>query len=208
MNDKFTIRDFFAYFLCGSVFFIELYFAEFNKINDTLYSQRENIKDYATLLIFSSLPITYFAGQIIQSIDTVFYAIGQKLWQSNKKEPTYFKKYCYLLFAGHRTSGILNLRKIRPKEYWKKCNELELVSKYGHAEYWYIMNDLFKGVTLISVFFSFYTLLNCNLSLGTVFLLISLLFWYRARYYAVIFIDTVYSTREALDLIKVENVKS
>ena len=207
MNDKFTIRDFFAYFFCGCAFYIALFIVEFNRIINLIIANKDYLKDNSTVIVFLSLPIIYFTGQIVQSIDTPFYIIGSRLWKIYKKHPNWFWKGLYLLVCSHRVSGKLNLRNIDTKTFWDKCNELTLVSKYGHGEYWYIMNDLFKGVTLISFSSSCYSFLNCKILLGFILLFSTFIFWVRARYFATIFIDTILSTRDALDKIKPENVK-
>jgi uncharacterized protein (UPF0332 family) len=59
MNDKFTIRDFFAYFLSGCYFYMAIFFSNFETINAFLLNEKENLKDHSTLLIFIALPFIY-----------------------------------------------------------------------------------------------------------------------------------------------------
>lgn len=207
MNDKFTLRDFFAYFFCGCGFFIALLFFNFNKIFYFYLYHSQLLKDNSTLIIFILLPIFYFTGQIIQSIDTPFYILGSKIWYYEKDNPDKFLKILYKIISSHRITGKLNEKEINSNDFWFKCNELSLISKYDRAEYSYIMNDLFKGLVIIVSFFSLYSFILLDLKKGFVFLFFTFLFWTRARYFATIFIDTVVSTRKALDNIKTENVK-
>ena len=207
MTDKFTIRDFFAYFLSGCALYLALLVSEFDKIYTFFIANKDFIKDNSAIIIFGVLPIVYFTGQTIQSIDTLFYEMGVVIWRLNEKYKNKFLKGLYYILCSHRISGNLNLRNIPTKEFCTKCNELELVSKYGHAEYWYIMNDLFKGVTLINLTFAAYSLFICKFDLGLIFLFLTFIFWVRARYYATIFIDTIISTRDALETIKPETKK-
>jgi hypothetical protein len=140
-------------------------------------------------------------------VDTVIYGLGQKLWRLHSEKSDEFYKCLYIIIASHRISGNLNLRKINVPDFWKKCNELEIASKYGHSEYWYIMNDLFKGITVINLFCTIYLLIQCKFMGGGIFIILTFLLWYRAKYYATIFIDTVLSTRDALNSFKQENSK-
>ena len=209
MSDKFTIRDFFAYFLCGFAFIIALLYTNFERIVQIIVdTPKENIEKVSSFLIFLTIPVAYFCGQFIQSLDVIFYTVGDKIWKSYQSKSNRLKKIVYYLISGHRITGSLNLRNIGLYDFWKKCNELELVSKYGHAEYSYIMNGLFHGITLISSLFSVYNFCYGSPEKGLIFLGLVFLFWIRAKFYATIFIDTVLSTREALDHINPTSIKS
>lgn len=208
MNDKFTIRDFFAYFFCGFAFIIAFSFSELNWIILFIKNNSEFLKNNSTVIIFFCLPFIYFIGQMVQTIDTLFYEISLKFWQSYVVKKTGLKKFCYWILAKHRISGNLNLKKVDVAGFWKKCDELEMVSKYGRCEYWYIMNDLYKGISLFSFGFSIFNFCNCHYFKAIIFLLLTALFWLRAKYFAVNFINGILSAREALNSISPENVKT
>ena len=72
MNDKFTIRDFFAYFLSGCAFTIALFIVDYQKIITALSVQKENLKDFYSI-IFLKVPFFEDIGiKTLEYLDSLF----------------------------------------------------------------------------------------------------------------------------------------
>lgn len=212
MNDKFTFRDFLAYFLTGMALIIGLLIVNYEIIyrilnpNSQEYEAQKNllsfIKDNNTFLALASIPFIYFIGQIVHSIDTIFYFFGRFLWRVSGKfdnrgiAGTLGKKVLSILIAlinGYRVTGTLNRMKIDVETFWQKSAKLQVANQYASSEYWYVMNDLFKGLTLISFcLFIFYS------AWWKLLLILTFLFALRAKYFAENFIRSVEKSEEAL----------
>ena len=205
MYGKVTMRDVFVYLLSGLAFLIALISADYNWCLSNRYLFASIFKGNTAVITFAILTVLYFAGHIIHSLDTVLYGVAKVVWKRKKSSKGMY--FFYFIIAGHRVSGNINLRNKRSEFIEQTYNELELLSKSKHSEYFYIMNDLFKGLTLIALLFVGYTLKDFRIVACFIYLSLLLLFWYRARYYANSFIDTVESTRAALDRIGLQNIK-
>lgn len=212
MNDKFTFRDFLVYFLTGMALIIGLLIVNYEIIYRILnpdsqeYEAQKNllsfIKDNNTFLALVSIPVIYFIGQIVHSIDTIFYFFGRLLWRASGKfdnpgvAGTFGKKVLSILIAlinGYRITGTLNRMKIDVETFWQKSAKLQVANQYASSEYWYVMNDLFKGLTLIS-----FCLLIIYSAWWKLLLILTFLFALRARYFAENFIRSVEKSEEAL----------
>lgn len=201
MGDKFTVRDFFTYILSGCCVYLCFFIIEYYMIQEFVKEHKNFIKDYSTLLLFISLPILYFTGQILQSLDMLLYFIGKgikKRIDNPEKSKQKIYLFLYKIISRHRITGNLMLKGIIDSEFWKKCNALELASKYSHAEYSYILNDLFKGVLILTSVCTVYTFVKEDYYLCIFFFINTFLSWLRAIHYANIFVDTVNSSHQIL----------
>ena len=165
---------------------------------------QSDILEHKTLTIFLLIPVLYLIGQLVHGIDLVFFKLGRLIW--------YLKNYwdsrnfwfalglinlSNFILNGHRISGNLNRLSILPKDFWKMASELQLKGIYSKVEYWHLMNDLFKGITLISVFWIGYYSVYYSFNKRLFFIVISIICWYRARHMAINFIS---STRNIYNL--------
>lgn len=212
MGDKFTFRDFLVYFLTGIALIIGLLIVNYEIVYRTLdpnsseYEAQKNllsfIKDNNTILALASIPFVYFTGQIIHSIDTIVYFLGRLLWRFFDKlsgqgvAENIGRKVLSVIIVminGYRITGTLNRMKIDVETFWQKTARLQIANQYASSEYWYVMNDLFKGLTLISFcLFLFYS------AWWKLLLVLTFLFALRARYFAENFISSVEKCDEAL----------
>jgi hypothetical protein len=201
MGDKFTIRDFFTYLLCGCCVYLCFFIVEYSLIKEFVKTHKEFFKDNSTLILFIGLPILYFTGHFLQSLDMLLYFLGREIRERinnpniTKKD---FLKLIYSILSRHRVTGNLIKKEIDEKSFWTKCNALELASKYGHAEYSYIQNDMFKGLFILSLICSIYTFIQGHYYLTIFFCFATFLSWLRAIHYANIFVDTVNNTYKVL----------
>lgn len=191
MNDKFTIRDFFAYFLSGIAI---LLFALVNSYDSTLkflVANKEIIKDFTALIIFFTIPIAYFLGQTLHGLDTLLF-IFAKLTRKIKRNSFFWYALYPFTFAlnGPRISGFLFLQKKDIETFWSNCAKLQVEKSYASCEYWYVMNDLFKGLSFGSLIFSFISFYSNTRLLAICYLLLSMIFWFRAYFFAKTFIES------------------
>lgn len=208
MNDKYTLRDFLVYFTTGIYLLMTvLYEFQLSFLNYFSISQKELLENI-TITIFLLIPILYLIGQIIHGIDLLFFKFGRYIWDLK----CFFDKKNYwfgiglinalnFLFNGYRVSGNLNQRKIPTKDFWKMASKLQLNNSFSKVEYWNLMNDLFKGLTLISVFWITYYSINYSPNNRLFYIVTFIIFWYRARHMATNFISStknIFNTSNSL----------
>lgn len=205
MNDKFTIRDFFVFFLCGVAALFSLLITQYKYAFDFITwlnkdenkSIKEFIKDYSTIFGFLSIPFFYFLGQIIQSLDVLFIAIIKKIRNIIKiKSGNIIFKTINYVFDRYRITGSLTLQNIDVEIFWQKTAKLQVENKYSSCEYWYVMNDLFKGLTLTCLVLGLFSLISGNNA--WIMISLSILFWFRAKHFVDNFIRSVIKTYNAL----------
>ena len=163
---------------------------------------KSDIKDNATLTVFLLLPSLYLAGHIVHGIDLLIFKFGRYVWDFKENHKTTLKKFLLLpifnltnfLINGNRVTGMLNEKGIDSHEFWKHVSKLQYDGKFQNAEYWNLMNDLFKGLTLISLCWSIYYSIEfskIDLAMATG---LTLIFWNRARHMAINFVSTARNT--------------
>lgn len=197
MNDKYTLRDFLVYFSTGIYLLLTVLY-EFKLTFLKFFSISQiDILENKTITIFLLIPTLYLIGQIIHGIDLVFFKIGRFIWDLKvywDKRNFWFASILITLlnfiFNGHRISGNLNRLYVPTKDFWIMASNLQLKDIYSKVEYWNIMNDLFKGLTLISIFWIMYYSIHYSFNNRLFYIVISLIFWYRARHMAVNFISS------------------
>jgi hypothetical protein len=202
MADKYTIRDFIVYFITGLfLLLILLYkfgisFLEFFKITQT------DIKDNPTLTIFFLIPMLYILGHLVHAVDVVLIKIGQYIWHFIKKYTLELKRFKILwifkffnyIINGNRVNGILNAKNEDIEKFWKKVHRLQYESKSGAWNN--LMSDLHRGLALICLmcailYFWEYDKINTIISA-----ILTILFWYRAKYMAGNFVLAIKNTNE------------
>lgn len=205
MTDKYTIRDFLVYFLTGLYLLVTFFYKFDNSMLDYFRITKADIKDNSALTIFLLLPGLYILGHIVHGIDLFIFKIGRFIWDIKNKQATKLKKFMVLWFFntlnfvinGNRVTGILNRRPQNTHDFWQKANELQYLSKFDKSEYWNLMNDLFKGLTLVSLGWAIFYY-NQHDKLNTIISsTLTVIFWYRARHMATNFVSTVNNTWDA-----------
>jgi hypothetical protein len=192
MNDKFTIRDFFAYFLSGIAVLLFLFVNNYKNVTEYLFSNKDALKDYTSLVIFFSIPIAYFLGQILHGIDTVFFFFAKVCRKIKRGSFCWYALYPLIfLLSGHRISGYLFLKKENIEDFWSNCAKLQVEKNYAPSEYWYVMNDLFKGLALACFIFCIVSIFCYTKMFVFGYLLLSMIFWFRAYFFAKSFVESV-----------------
>ena len=204
MQDRFTIRDFLVYFITGLFLLITLLYSFHNSLLDYFQISKQDIKDNPALTVFLLIPILYLLGHLVHGIDLILFFIGGKAFHQKKKYTHKLKRwkiYWLIRFVitvinGYRIAGLLNNKNLETTDFWKKVSKLQYNGKFSKAEYWNLMNDLLKGITLISLGWVIYYLINFSKLELCIFVFLTIIFWYRARHMATNFISTVNYTYE------------
>lgn len=207
MIDKYTVRDFLVYFLTGLFLIVTL----INELGIVLleYFQitKVDIKENSALVVFLLIPGLYILGHVVHGIDLLTFKVGRYIWDLKDRYALTLKnnKLLWLFnilnftLNGNRVSGILNAKSQNTHEFWQRVSKLQYKGKFDKAEYWNLMNDLFKGLTLISFGWIIYHVVQHDKIYIFVNIGITFLFWYRARHMATNFVATVNNTWDAID---------
>ncbi|MCC9070485.1 hypothetical protein LNQ49_02575 [Flavobacterium sp. F-65] len=186
MTDKFTLRDILVYTLLGLIvlFFSYLYYpCEITCII-------KDSKDFSDLTILLLIPICYLIGHILMSLDDViFNGILLRFFpKGNQLKNKYWKLYNFLFF-GYRNIGIRNQEEITNKIFLKTCDKLISENKYGKAEYYQVMSDLFKGIFLIIFLSIAFDLFHWSFKFWKLILIF--LIWYRAKMFSAYYVRMI-----------------
>ena len=177
MTDKFTIRDMLVYTFLGFTVCLFYYFHDKLFVTDLIVKT----KDYSSLSLLLIIPIFYFIGHILMSIDDfIFNGVLLKFYPKKFKN-TGFWKYYNLVFFGFRNIGLRRQFNISDEDFFKTTDKLINNNKeiYLKAEYYQVMSDLFKGVLLVIVISCFIDFYNHDIESWKLILIIFI--WYRAR---------------------------
>jgi hypothetical protein len=193
MKDKFTFRDFIVYFFSGFVVMLYAFFNWHVCLLQYLFLHAALFKELAAFTILTLLLIGYLIGQILHSVDTLLYFVSTKLRRLNSNNVVIkaIVKPLLFLIGGHRVSVNLALKQNDEDSFWTDCARLQADNTYVYAEYWYVMNDLFKGLTLASMIFILISLVQLSWCLLAFYVVLSILFWLRSYYFALWFIKSV-----------------
>ncbi|MBS1780111.1 MAG: hypothetical protein JST70_12340 [Bacteroidetes bacterium] len=206
MEDKFTLRDFLVYFATGLFFLLVLLRTFDNTLLKFFNIEKSDIKDNEALVIFLLLPGLYLIGHFIHGLDLVLFKLGRYFWDLKSSYSTKLKKFkvlwivnfLVLILNGYRVTGMLNKKGIIPNEFWVKVSRLQYDGKFEKAEYWNLMNDLFKGLTLVSFCWLLFVLYHFRWFDFWLSLLFTFVFWNRARHMVVNFVSTTMNTHKAI----------
>lgn len=202
MEGKYTIRDFLVYFLTGLYLLLTLLYQFDTTLLTVFHISKQDIKENPVVTIFLLIPGLYLVGHVVHGVDSLAFKMGRIIYVTKNKNQKRLKKikvyWLFNLFSsilnGTRVIGILDKKGITPKLFWKKVSILQYNSRFEKAEYWNLMKDLFLGLALISFSWVFYFFIHFTYIHFCSSLLLSLLFWYRARQMAVNFVSTVNNT--------------
>jgi len=188
MGEKYTFRDFMVYFLSGLYLLLTLLYEFDISLLKYFKIEKEDITRNPSLTIFLLVPGLYLLGQVVHGIDLLIFKIGRYIEDySLKNNNWWFGKLNYLL-NGNRISGILAKNINPPKEeFWG------LATKHNSpkSEYWHVINDLLKGLYVISLFWLFYYLLRFNFETFSIYLFLGFIYWYRGRHAATNYVSSI-----------------
>lgn len=77
------------------------------------------------------------------------------------------------------------------EEFWIDCANLQKDGKFASSEYWYTLNDLFKGLYTTFLFSSIVAFVTCKIGLGFIFTVLFLICQFIAIQFADYFVKTV-----------------
>lgn len=207
MTEKFTLRDFMVYFLTGFFLFLTILFRYNSSLLQFFNIEKVDIENNSALTILILVPGLYLLGHFIHSVDWILFKIGRFVIDI---EVTYKKKHnnCFFLCiikmfrfitSGSRISGIVYTNSKDSKMFWQKVAKLQSESKYDRSEYWYLINDLFKGITLIALGWVFYSLIIRDFVSFFIYFVLTILCWFRARHSATNFVTTIENTCKEIE---------
>lgn len=188
MSEKYTFRDFMVYFLSGLYLLLTLLYEFDISLLKYFKIEKEDIMRNPSLTIFLLVPGLYLLGQVVHGIDLLIFKIGRRIEDYALKNNYWLIDKFNCFFNGNRIAGIIAKNSNPPKEqFW------ELATRYNSpkSEYWLVINDLLKGLYIISMFWLFYNLLKCNFGISLIYLFLTFIFWYRGRHTATNYVSSV-----------------
>lgn len=207
MTDKFTLRDFLVYFTTGSLTVISLSVLFFKPLFDEtslFLANHMYIKEFSSLLIVLLIPLLYFIGHIIHGIDyqtlKSYKFIHKKLTKKGWRKCfiiEWIRIFLHFVMYKNRViESILNENKKNKTWksedfFWIDCAILQKDGTFSSAEYWYTLNDLFKGLTIIFLLSFIIAFLTCQIIIGIFFFGLYLICNFRAMQFAEFFVQTV-----------------
>jgi hypothetical protein len=207
MNDKFTLRDFLVYFTTGTLTLLSIDLLFFNEIlSETadFFEKYKFISDFSGLFIVLAVPLIYFIGHLIHG----FGFLSLKTYKLIHKKLTDWKLRRFIIIEWIRLilhffmykNKVINSIIQENKEnktwgtdddFWIDCAKLQKDGKFGPAEYWYTLNDLFKGLYTTFLISSIIAFILCKIGLGLIFVGLFLICHFRAIQFADYFVKTV-----------------
>ena len=207
MTTKFTLRDFLVYFTTGSLFLvcIELiFFDEILRVSSEFFSKYLFIKEFSGLIIVIAIPIIYLIVHVIHSLGIlslwIYKEIHSKLtkWKLRKWKAIEYLRIIlhFFMYKNKVVNSVIQENKKNSTwkstdDFWTVCAKLQIEKKFGPAEYWYTLNDLFKG---LYTSFLISTILSCftgNYMLGVIFCILMFVSHIRAIHFGNSFVITV-----------------
>jgi len=208
MTTNFTLRDFFVYLLAGLTLIISfgaIFSRELLHYTVDFFDKYTFIVNFSFIITILLIPTIYLLGHIIGSISYNMLRMYIFLDNGYFKRPTSKFKYFILinlrqiLYKQRVVYAIIEFTKSKKTdkpfktvdEFWKACAKLQIEKIYTHAEYWYVLNELFNSLNLIFFFSAITALIKGNWILGIIFSVLTIFSFKRARQYAEHFIQTV-----------------
>ena len=216
MTTNFTFRDFLVYLLTGLTLTLSvtvIFWQDLFAFSVNFFSKYEFIKEFAFLVTIFLIPLIYLLGHLVGS--TNYITLGLFKWidkkiKGDKKVLSKIDKFLIGLFQRllyrHRvvyeiiqytkrtTDGKLFSNE---NDFWTLCAKLQVEKIYSSAEYWYVLNDLFKSVNLVFAISTTIAFATGQWILGVIYFLLMLIAFRRARQYSSFFVLTVCRLIEA-----------
>jgi hypothetical protein len=207
MNDKFTLRDFLVYFTTGTLTILSidlLFFSEILSKTTDFFEKNKFISDFSGLLIVLAVPVTYFIGHLIHGLGFLslktYKLIHKKLTDWNLRKFKIIEWIRLILhFFMYKNKVIDSIMQENKKnktwstdeDFWIDCAKLQKDGKFGPAEYWYTLNDLFKGLYTAFLISSVIAFILCKTGQGLIFVGLFLICHFRTIQFADFFVKTV-----------------
>ena len=207
MSDKFTLRDFLVYFTTGSLTLLSidlLFFREILTIISDFFEKYKFVTDFSGLLIVLAVPLIYFIGHLIHGLGffslKTYKIIHKKLndWNLRKYKIVEWIRLIlhFFMYKNKVINSIIQENKDKKtwnseEEFWIDCAKLQKNGKFVSSEYWYTLNDLFKGLYTTFLFSSLIAFVTCKIGLGFIFTGLFLICHFRAIQFADYFVKTV-----------------
>lgn len=216
MTTNFTFRDFLVYLLTGQTLILSvtaIFWQNLFTFSLNFFSKYEFIKEFGFLVAIFLIPLIYLLGHLVGSINYI--TLGLFKWIENKikgdKESlSKFDKLLIGLFQRllyrHRVVYEINQytqRNLTEKlftnenDFWTLVAKLQIEKIYSSAEYWIVLNDLFKSVNLVFAISTTIALGNGHWVLGGIYFILMLIAFRRASQYSQFFVLAVCRLAEA-----------
>ncbi|MHB9142748.1 MAG: hypothetical protein ACYC25_12805, partial [Paludibacter sp.] len=146
----------------------------------------------------------YLVGHLISSIN--YLTLKYFVWLHKRikaKKSWYAKSFLRIneyIFYRHRIayqivkywkSDRIDKSFTTTEEFWILCAKLQKANQYAPAEYWSVLNDLFKAVSLVFLINSIVATIYHQWTLLIVFVGLTIFSFFRAIQYAEFFIQSV-----------------
>lgn len=193
MTDKFNVRDIIVYTLSGIIFSTLPIYLFDDSVANFVSCNIAKIKDVSFIISLLLIPFFYIFGHLFHGIDLLIFYIFKDL-HSYKN---IFLRFFYQLFFGHRISYRIKKSGIKDDKFWTDVTYLQIKGLNYPPEYWYRMNDLFKGVYLFFSCLLVVSLSKCDYLVGLFSFIAAFISWFKAKMYATYFIKGVKRTTMA-----------
>jgi hypothetical protein len=207
MSDKFTLRDFLVYFTTGTLTVLSMVLLFFNEILSLLsdfFEKYKFVTDFSGLLIVLTVPLVYVIGHLIHVLD--FFSLKTYKFIHKRLNGSKLRKHKivewirlivhFFMYKNRIINSIIQENKDNKtwnneQEFWIDCAKLQKEEKFVYSEYWYTLNDLFKGLYITFLFSSIISFVTCKIGIGLIFVGLFLICHFRAIQFADYFVKTV-----------------
>lgn len=212
MTTNFTLRDFLVYFSSGAFLLLSLdliFFESILNITEDFFSKHIFIKEFAGLLIIFVVPLIYILGHMLHGLGFLslktYKAIHSKLTKWNVRKYWIVELLRKLIHFFMYKNKVVNSVVIENKKnktwdsvehFWESCAQLQLKDIFGPANYWYTLNDLFKGLYTTTLFATIISLAVGKYILCLIFCGLMFICHFRAIQFANSFVLTVKRLRK------------
>lgn len=207
-TSQFTYRDFVTYFLTGVLFIILLsilFSEELNIKTSEIFKEYTIVAELKILVTIAAIAIIYFVGHLIHWIDYAIMKSYVKFYKLNKKfeykfiyrvrkfyETLFYKqRITYQIAAKIKEKGAENLPFQSNNSFWEKCAELQVMNRFASCEYWYSLNDLFKGLYVVCLICIPIAIWKGEITIAIIIVIIAFINYWRARQFSEYFVNTV-----------------
>lgn len=216
MTTNFTFRDFLVYLLTGQTLILSvtaIFWQNLFTFSLYFFSKYEFIKEFGFLVAIFLIPLIYLLGHLVGSINYITLELFKWIEKTTKGDKESLSKFDNLLIGlfqrllyRHRVVYEINQYTKRNQteklfnnenDFWTLVAKLQIEKIYSSAEYWIVLNDLFKSVNLVFGISTAIALGNGQWVLGGIYFLLMLIAFRRARQYSKFFVLAVCRLAEA-----------
>lgn len=197
MTANFTLRDFFSFFLTGCIFLIAMLAVFYREIFEYIGRNSSLLSDFSSIWLVLLVPEIYLVGHLFGTLSYLMLRAYARIERRSRRSNAWLVRNGLglaksLLFRQRVGYAIEKSPHFKNKdEFWSACALLQVRNTYAPAEYWCYQNEFFSSVNIVFVVSCIVSFCRCRCGMGVVFLLLSLLTFYRAKLYAGYFVSTV-----------------